>query len=347
MGVDIELTNRCNAKCHFCPRDQTPHQGVMSPEVFEQALHRSVELRDAARTVFDTDMNVISLCGLGEPLLNRHAVEFTRMVADAGFECGMSSNGALLDEAKAEQLLDAGLARIYLNVGDRDDDYEDVYKLPFERTRANVARFVELAGDRCEVFMVLVNYRRDKAHLAEMRRYWGELGITRFTEYDIMNRGGALFVDHMQFETLPQRERAEELLESGGTAPFCVTPFLSAFIGYDGRYYLCCADWKKEVPLGGVFDASLVSVMAQKLEHVVTREPLCTTCNIDPVNYVIDELRAADDGEADLVDLPAVIAEMREGSASVLGAMGRLEALVPGATASAPAARRLIPVNPG
>ena len=51
--IDIELTNRCNAKCHFCPRDQTPHQGLMSPEVFEQALHRAVEYRDADAVALD------------------------------------------------------------------------------------------------------------------------------------------------------------------------------------------------------------------------------------------------------------------------------------------------------
>ena len=45
LSVDIELTNRCNAKCHFCPRDQTPHEGLMSPEVFDQSLLRAVEYR--------------------------------------------------------------------------------------------------------------------------------------------------------------------------------------------------------------------------------------------------------------------------------------------------------------
>ena len=44
--VDIELTNRCNAKCHFCPRDQTPHEGLMSRAVFDRSLARAVEFRD-------------------------------------------------------------------------------------------------------------------------------------------------------------------------------------------------------------------------------------------------------------------------------------------------------------
>jgi molybdenum cofactor biosynthesis enzyme MoaA len=145
-SIDIEITNRCNAKCHFCPRDATPHQGLMTREVFDQSLVRAIEYRDLATPALGFEPG-ISLCGLGEPLLHRDAAAFTRDVRDAGFRCSMSSNGALLDARRGEALLDAGLQQIYINVGDRDEAYEDVYKLPFEKTRDNVAQFVEMAGD--------------------------------------------------------------------------------------------------------------------------------------------------------------------------------------------------------
>ena len=98
FGVDIEPTNRCNAKCYFCPRDATPHQGLMTPEVFEQSLGRCDELRTKLRALGRPELK-ISLCGLGEPLLNRHTPSFVRQVRDEGFDCTMSSNAALLDEA--------------------------------------------------------------------------------------------------------------------------------------------------------------------------------------------------------------------------------------------------------
>ena len=41
FNLDIEPTNRCNANCYFCPRDQTPHQGLMTTEMFDQALERA------------------------------------------------------------------------------------------------------------------------------------------------------------------------------------------------------------------------------------------------------------------------------------------------------------------
>ena len=39
---DVELTNRCNASCSFCPRDLTPGQGVMTQEVFSRTLEAAV-----------------------------------------------------------------------------------------------------------------------------------------------------------------------------------------------------------------------------------------------------------------------------------------------------------------
>ncbi len=65
VTIDIELTNRCNAKCYFCPRDQTPHQGLMSAEVFDQALVRAIEFREACKELHGRDDVRISLCGLG------------------------------------------------------------------------------------------------------------------------------------------------------------------------------------------------------------------------------------------------------------------------------------------
>ena len=109
FGVDIEPTNRCNAKCYFCPRDQTPHQGLMSVDVFEQTLGRAVDLRARLRATDRPDPKV-SLCGLGEPLLNRHTPSFVQRVREEGFDCTMSSNAAVLDEDRGRALIEAGPA---------------------------------------------------------------------------------------------------------------------------------------------------------------------------------------------------------------------------------------------
>ena len=80
----------------------------MRPDVFAQSLARAVEYRDLVREQLSEDA-VLSLCGLGEPLLNRHTLDFTRQAVDAGFEVTLSTNASLLTEEKGAALLDAGL----------------------------------------------------------------------------------------------------------------------------------------------------------------------------------------------------------------------------------------------
>jgi uncharacterized protein with von Willebrand factor type A (vWA) domain len=261
-------------------------------------------------------------------LLNRNAARFVEQVRAAGFECGLSSNAALLSEARATELLDAGLTRVFLNVGDRDDEYEAVYQLPFEKTRDNVVRFAELAEGRCEVHLVLVDHRADPAHQATMRDYWRERGINRFIEYGVINRGGALFVDHMQFESYPELAQAREMLAASGVQPACAVPFLYLFVGYDGLYYLCCSDWKKEAPLGSVFDTSFLAVTAEKLRHVSTREPVCKTCNHDPLNRLTEQLRAVNSGagDVDAASVDALLEELVTTSAAVRRAAAEVPA---------------------
>lgn len=321
FNIDIELTNRCNATCHFCPRDATPKQGIMTREHFAQSLQRAVEFREHVRPRVEYDV-VVRLCGLGEPLINPHAADFVRQVRAAGFECGLSSNAALLNEKKAQALLDAGLQKIYLNVSDEGAAYEQVYNLPFQKTRDNVVRFLEMAGDRCETYMCIVNYRQDNEHTRKLRRYWRDLGITRFLDFEVINRGGALFVDSMQFESYPERQQAEQLLAREGSMPYCPAPFVYLFIGWDGQYYLCCSDWKKDVPLGSVMDCSLMSVIDRKMQHVTCREPICKQCNHDPLNLMTAELRAQAAGETSDVD--GVLAKIRNENKLVREMLARI-----------------------
>lgn len=334
--VDMEVSNRCNAKCHFCPRDATPHQGLMSPEVFEKGFEQALELPEGI---------TVNLCGLGEPLLNKHVPAFVRAVRDAGVECGLSSNASLLDERRASAILEAGVTRVFLNVGDRDQDYEAVYQLPFQPTLENVERFVDLAGDDCEIHIVLVDHRRDPGHLEEMRTFWRERGISRFQQYDVINRGGALFVDEMQYQRMPEQAQAREMLRERGGHALCSVPFTSLFIGYDGLYYLCCSDWRKQAPLGSVFDTDLVEVARHKYEHVSTGEPVCRSCNLDPLNRLTDKLRGVSAGELPMADAQNAAQEMLGVSRAIDDGMVRLEQRA----ASRPSTRRgdrrkLIPV---
>lgn len=339
--VDFEVSNRCNAKCHFCPRDQTPHQGSMPRDVFEQGLLRAKEYRALARERLGVGTTV-SLCGLGEPLLNREVVDYVRQAKAAGFRVQLSSNGALLSEAKGRELIEAGLDEILINVGDQGEEYDEVYGLPWEKTYENVKRFAAMAEGRTTVTIVLVDHRESPEHEREMRALWQSHGIRSFYSFEIMNRGGALSVDHMQYEQMPQIARARELLTAdGGTTPCCGAPFAYLFIGYDAQYYLCCSDWRKETAMGSIFDRSFEDIVVEKIQMITSREPACRSCNLDPTNRLTGELQAFDEGRVSQADVDELTRSIRAGSAALEQGVARL-----GYSLATPApGRRRIPVT--
>src|SRR5262245_39115934 len=305
--VDIELTSRCNAKCSFCPRDQTPHQGLIDEPTFNAALGRAVQYRDALVELqelqpgyFDTHDDTIwlSFCGMGEPLLHPRVVEYVGRVAQAGLRPIINTNGALLSPRRADELLDAGLAMACLNVGEIDEQYEAVYDLPFERTRTNVEHFLATSRGRCTSLIVLVDHRDDPDHLSAMREYWSRRGATGFMPFSLVNRAGALPVDEQVDAWHAFRDEAERMLQEKADAARCWIPFLYPFIGYDGNYYLCSSDWRKEVNLGNVFERSLVDLFDDKAEQVCGRSPICRDCTHEPTNALALSLARAAEARA-------------------------------------------------
>jgi MoaA/NifB/PqqE/SkfB family radical SAM enzyme len=269
----------------------------MTTEVFEQALARAVQFRDAAADRFQESKVTVTLCGLGEPLLNGHTPSFVRRICDEGFACALSSNASCLDDRTGEALLDAGLRRIFINAGDLGRAYEEVYGLAFERTRDNIAGFVARARDRCQVVLVVVGHDENPERARAVEAYWADLGVEIFAHHDLINRGGSLSIDGAQLILHPHLGAARTLAREGGITPVCGVPFRFLFVGYDGNYYLCSSDWEKRVPLGSVFDQSFSAAMKEKLERVASREPICRSCTHDPLNRMAESLRAlAEDG---------------------------------------------------
>ncbi len=105
----------------------------------------------------------------------------------------------------------------------------------------------------------------------------------------------------MQYEERPELATAQAMIAARNGEALCAVPFLSTFVGYDGNIYLCCSDWKKEAVVSTVFDDP-GQYIGPKLGYVAGREPVCKTCNLDPLNALVDELKATNLGLPDAKD---------------------------------------------
>lgn len=273
--IDVELTNRCNATCDFCPRDNMPQLGKMSFEDFQSIIQR---VKEAGRN------HRIVVCGTGDPSVHPQFIEFMEYAFEQGIDLEIASNGNRITPEISQRLIDAGLKKMTFSVTGIDDHYKDIYGLPFEKTKENVLAFKEIAGDKCEVVINLVNYKEfdDRINIPNLKKYWQNLGFENFQILQITNRAGALDVK------MPKPESREPdflaLAKENDLLGLCPTPFISYHIGWDGKYYLCCHDWRHQASFGHVSTHSIQEIYKLKLDFFNGEALICDYCSQYPAN---------------------------------------------------------------
>ena len=138
---DIELTNRCNARCIMCPRAKTPAMGLMEETTFRKIVTRAVEYGR---------VESFAMGGLGEPLLHPDVVKFVRIAAQAGFKPCIITNGSLLTRELSEALVEAGIKDLNVSIGGfTRKSYERVHLgLKFQDVYRNAMDFLAAATEK-------------------------------------------------------------------------------------------------------------------------------------------------------------------------------------------------------
>jgi hypothetical protein len=103
------------------------------------------------------------------------------------------------------------------------------------------------------------------------------------------------------------------------------------FIGYDGNYYLCSSDWRKEVDLGSVFERRLVDLLEDKAEQVCGASPICRDCTHEPTNAMAHALARAAEARPEDVhrDLAASVEVLVDGLDHFDGCLTAMRTHVP------------------
>ena len=98
--------------------------------------------------------------------------------------------------------------------------------------------------------------------------------------------------------------------------------------------------------MASVFDASIPAISEQKLHHVTSREPVCRSCNHDPLNAVTDKIRAVNAGDATQAELDKMVEVFTSESAASFAAVASAVEVVPQVRLDhlEPKGKRLIPV---
>ncbi len=238
----IESTNICNLNCIMCPTGlkliKRP-QGFMDFEVFKQIVD------EMAPWVQATTLHI-----WGEPLLHPRIFDMVAYCAQKGLRSEISTNATLLTEEKAKRLLDAGLSAIYLSIdGLRPETYESIrVRADYERTNANIRRFIELkvqGGYSTYVNIQIIKMKQTLDEIREFVRVWSLPGVDR--------------INVKPFDSwADQVEQISELRPNEVNLPekrwACPNLWYHVHIYWDGSIAMCDRDFNLNFPLGNVID---------------------------------------------------------------------------------------------
>jgi len=140
--VDFELTYTCNLKCQFCPQELFKVNSS-SKKVKKQELE-TAEICRVMDELRQGGVPLVTLTG-GEPFVRKDIMEIIRHVKQTGMSLGVLSNGALLTEKIAHELVEMEVDSITFSLDGPQKLHDLVRGIPntYERMTKAVGHIVE------------------------------------------------------------------------------------------------------------------------------------------------------------------------------------------------------------
>jgi MoaA/NifB/PqqE/SkfB family radical SAM enzyme len=258
LVIELEPTTKCNIACVFCPRDSMKRAGgSLSEGRFLTILENLGEAAGNGMLLFS---------GFGEPMKHEEMEVFVRHAKDAGWFCGITTNGTLLSVVAVERLLSAGLDVLQVSLHARKGlTYSRVVR---GTSYEDVVRKVEAIVPLCEGRIVFsLNFTVTPWNRQETRdfaSYWKGRGVSHMNFSRCHNRGGH-FQGFEQGSGPPSsRERAEG----------CWSFHNAHYITWEGQLLACCNDLTGETNRGDLCRLALREI----LDLEGRREPFFAVC---------------------------------------------------------------------
>ena len=105
LYVKMKVFYGCNLKCEMCNHWRETREPPISSERFSEVLHELAEL----------GTKKIHISG-GEPMLRPQVPDLVEKASTLGIKVTMTTNGTLIDKAKAKRLVEGGLRGVNISI---------------------------------------------------------------------------------------------------------------------------------------------------------------------------------------------------------------------------------------
>lgn len=286
-NIHVIVLNQCNLKCVMCPYHSPKYKPHQTSGYFEERKALTVEtFRKLAEYAGQRKIG-LQFGQIEEVLMHKGFFEFL----DISRECGVplvhvTTNGVLLDQAKAERLAASGVTSVMFSIDSvNPETYREIRGSDLEQLEENIRYFMPLA--KRAGISVMASFILQPQAIGERERFldkWRALGIDQVTFY--------VLTEHDVKTGMFIRDGGEMYVK-GDRYP-CASPWTQAVMFPEGEISLCCktmtdVGWRGVVSVGKLQDqtmdqvwngAQYRQVRKELLENKFDKFPVCDNCEI-------------------------------------------------------------------
>lgn len=238
IQIDFELNATCNYKCPMCPLSVENNASKKELFCFD-------EYKKIIREGVKKGLKAIRLNYLNEPLLRKDISQFIKFARNNGvLDIYFSTNGLLLDQNMALELIDSGLTRIQISIDAFSEETYNRIRLGGNMTKVinNVLQLVELRKEKNSITpLIRVNFVKTELNENE---------LDQFMDFwkDKVDMIGVQDMIIPPKSTKQLRSSASELREKFT----CSIPNTLLTITNEGSVLPCCSFYGEELALGNI-----------------------------------------------------------------------------------------------
>ena len=243
-SVRVIVGNTCNLQCVMCPYHSPVLKPTHTTDFFQSKKIMSWEVMTRIAEDCGKAGSKILIGSVEEPLLNKHLIDFISLCRSKGVsDVHMTSNGQLLNEKKAQALLEAGLTSIDISIDAANSEtYRRIRGSDLGRVESNVDNFIKLRdslGANCEV---RTSFVRNEGVTAEEEQLFLDRWLAKTDSLFVLNMAKYEQTNMNLYGNHAPDSMSKQLkyyIEKAGGRWSCLFPFMEIAILPDGKIYHC------------------------------------------------------------------------------------------------------------
>ncbi len=206
--LQIHVTSRCNLRCEHCYQDGTNSAEMTFEQIVESVDEVASTLdvwSDSYGIEFDRSANVTG----GEPFYRDDLMDILRHIKNRGFDIYLLTNGTQVDNGRAEELSDVGIAGVQVSIEGPEEVHDSIRGKGSYTEAMKGVKALLAAGHSVALNMTLSTL--NAGHFMQMADIASNMGVHRFGFSRIVPYGSGEKLSQNMLTTREVHELYEEI----------------------------------------------------------------------------------------------------------------------------------------